>query len=134
MKNLSNLKVAAAEVFLMSQSYTAAMRVGGLLSAALAGAPVMAAGGLINGFTNLNSLIQLGIGIMIAIGLMAGLGFVLGACMSMYKKYDRGNDEITWSKIGMQFFAGGLGMALGWVGIQIVETMGGSASDIGKSM
>jgi hypothetical protein len=132
-KNIrAGLTCAAAQVFLSRNSYIQSMRLGAAVGAPMASMPAMAA--LTTGFANLNSLAQLGISLMIALGMLGGLGFVLGACVSLFKKYDRGNDDITWGKIGMQFFAGGLGMALSWVGIQIVETLGGSASDIGRSL
>ncbi len=90
--------------------------------------------GFIAGFTNLKTLADLGVGLLIILGLLGGLGMVLGGLVSAWKKYDSRNDDITWSKIGLQICAGGFAMALGWVGMQVVETLGGSAGDIGKSV
>ncbi len=90
--------------------------------------------GFVQGFTNLKTLADLGVGLLIIIGLLGGLGMVLGGLVSAWKKYDSRNDDITWSKIGLQITAGGFAMALGWVGMQVVETLGGSASDVGKSI
>lgn len=108
-------------------------RLGAMSGTVLAAAPVMAQG-FIRGFQNMNQLMQLVVGFIVLIGLVGGLGMVLGGLVSAYKKYDRGNDDISWAKICMQVGAGGFAMALGWVGIQVVETLGGSASDIGKSI
>lgn len=90
--------------------------------------------GFIQGFTNLKTLANLGVGLLIVIGLLGGLGMVLGGLVSAWKKYDSRNDDITWSRIALQIAAGGFAMALGWVGIQVVETLGGSAGDVGKSI
>jgi len=85
-------------------------------------------------FQNLNSVTQIGIAFLVAVGVLAGLGLILGGLFSMYKKYDRGSDDVTWGKIGMQISAGGLAMALSYVGVLVVETMGGSQSDIGRTL
>lgn len=106
-------------------------RAAGLVGVAFA---AVAQQGFITGFTNLNTLAALGITLLIALGLLGGLGMVLGGLVSAWKKYDSRNDDITWSRIGLQITAGGFAMALGWVGIQVVETLGGSSSDIGKSI
>lgn len=90
--------------------------------------------GFIRGFENLNTLSQVGTTLLISLGLLGGLGMILGGCFSAYKKYDRGNDDVTWGKIGMQIAAGGSAMALGWVGVNVVETLGGSQSDIGRQI
>jgi hypothetical protein len=105
----------------------------GRISATVLVAGSAFAQGFVQGFTNLKTLANLGVGLLIIIGLLGGLGMVLGGLVSAWKKYDSRNDDITWSKIGLQITAGGFAMALGWVGMQVVETLGGSASDIGKS-
>lgn len=126
-----SFKNALVEVLLTADSYKSSMRLGAMAAPFIASAPVMAQG-FIRGFQNLNTLTQAGIGLLILVGMLGGLGFILGALFSMYKKYDRGNDEITWGKIGIQLGAGGLAMALSWVGVQVVETLGGNQSDIGR--
>lgn len=132
-KSLANLKIE----FIKAMSDTAQLRLsaqlGALSSMVLAAAPAMAQG-FIKGFQNMNTLMQLVVGFIVLVGLVGGLGMVLGGLVSAYKKYDRGNDEVTWSRIALQTAAGGFAMALGWVGTQVVETLGGSASDIGKSI
>jgi hypothetical protein len=91
--------------------------------------------GFIKGFQNVNSLMQAGIAVLIAIGLLGGLGMIMGGLFTAYKKYDnRGGDDSGWGKIALQIAAGGLAMALGWVGTNVVETLGGTGSDIGKSI
>lgn len=133
MKMTKKLKFEFLEVFATVHSYNQAFRLGACASPFLVVTPVLAQG-FVNGFKNLNTLAQSAIGLLILIGVLGGLGFILGACFSLYKKYDRGNDDIGWGKIGLQLAAGGLGMALSWVGVQIVETLGGSESDIGRQL
>lgn len=133
MKVSSKLKREFLEVFATVHSYNQAFRLGACASPLFAMSPALAQG-FINGFQNLNTLAQAAIGLLILLGVLGGLGFILGACFSLYKKYDRGNDDIGWGKIGIQLAAGGLGMALSWVGVQIVETLGGSEADIGRQL
>jgi hypothetical protein len=83
---------------------------------------------------NVTQFFQVLINVITVLGVLAGLGFVLSGLFSAYKKYDRGNDDVTWGKIAMQIGAGGLCMALAAVGIMVVETLGGSATDIGRSL
>ena len=106
----------------------------GRMAAVVVVASSAMAQGFVQGFTNLKTLTDLGIGLLILIGLLGGLGMILGGLVSAWKKYDSRNDDITWSKIGLQITAGGFAMARGWVGMQVVETLGGSSSDIGKSI
>lgn len=128
-----SFKATVMEVMLTADSYKTSARLGAMAAPFVACAPAMAQG-FIRGFQNLNQLTQAGIGLLIAVGMLGGLGFILGALFSMYKKYDRGNDEITWGKIGVQLGAGGLAMALSWVGVQVVETLGGGQGDIGRKL
>jgi hypothetical protein len=116
-----------------AKDYALSARLGLMVSPIIASGPALAQG-FIRGLSNLNTLGQLLVGFITLIGLVAGLGMVLGGLFSAYKKFDRGNDEVTWAKISIQIGAGGLAMALGWVGINVVETMGGSSSDIGRSV
>lgn len=132
MKLKQQIKQALIEVLCKSESYKSSARVGAMAAPFVAVSPAMAQG-FIQGFQNLNALAQAGIGLLIAIGMLGGLGFILGGLFNMYKKYDRGNDEITWGKIGVQIGAGGLAMALAWVGVSVVETLGGNQGDIGRN-
>ncbi len=88
----------------------------------------------IQAFTNMNTLAQKIIAFLTLIGLVAGLGMILGGLYSAYKKYDQRNEDTGWGKIALQIGAGGMCMALGWVGVNVVQTLGGSTSDIGKSI
>lgn len=107
----------------------------GLLAGALLGPCVAGAQGFIQGFQNLNQLTQIATGLVIGLGLLGGLGMVLGGLVTMWNKYnDRGSQDSSWAKIGIQITAGGFAMALGWVGLNVVETLGGSSSDIGRSI
>lgn len=130
---MQKLKADFYEVFASGQTYNVNMRLGLIGGQLLVVAPAFAQG-FVNGFRNLNTLTQAGIGLLILIGALGGLGFILGGLMAMYKKYDRGNDDVSWGKIGLQIAAGGLAMALSWVGVQVVETLGGSQSDIGRTL
>lgn len=90
--------------------------------------------GLISAGTNFERLTQVGITIVIALGVLAGLAFILKGLSDMISKTSRGNDDITWSSIAQKIGGGGLAMALGWLGVQVVETLGGSAGDIGRGI
>lgn len=111
-----------------------AARIGAVLGAV--GMPTLAAAqGFVRGFQNLGTLGQLIVGLLVLLGLVGGLGMVLGGLWTMYNKYNNtGHDEKSWGKISLQICAGGLAMALGWVGSNVVETLGGSTSDIGRSV
>jgi hypothetical protein len=130
---LEKLKSEFVCVFADVQTYKTNLKIGALAGQVFVAAPVFAQG-FINGFRNLDTLAQSGIALLILVGALGGLGFILGGLFSMYKKYDRGNDDVTWGKIGLQIAAGGLAMALSWVGVQVVETLGGSQGDIGRGM
>jgi hypothetical protein len=106
----------------------------GLIAGAVLGVSGASAQGFIQGMQNMNTLMQGAVAVLITIGLVGGLGAILGGLWSAYKKHDRGNDDVSWAKIGMQIGAGGMMMALGWVGVNVVSTLGGSSSDIGKSI
>lgn len=107
----------------------------GAMAGMVLGPAAVSAQGFVRGFQNLSSLAQIGIGLLIAIGLLGGLGMIMGGLFTAYKKYDnRGGDDAGWGKIGIQIAAGGLAMALGWVGTNVVETLGGSSSDIGRTI
>jgi hypothetical protein len=127
------VKLAAYAALSDATMYKEAAQIGAGLGLLL-GPTMVSAQGFIRGFQNMNTLMQLGIGFIILVGLLGGLGMVLGGVVSWYKKYDRGNDDVSYAKIASQIAAGGLGMALGWVGTQVVETLGGSSSDIGRSI
>lgn len=130
---VEKLKAEFYEVFADAQTYKTNMTIGFVAGQILVVSPVFAQG-FVNGFRNLDTLAQSGIALLILVGALGGLGFILGGLFSMYKKYDRGNDDVTWGKIGLQIGAGGLAMALSWVGVQVVETLGGSQGDIGRSI
>lgn len=130
---LDQLKADFFGVFADVHTYKTNMLIGAVVGQLLVASPVFAQG-FVNGFKNLDTLAQSGIGLLILVGALGGLGFILGGLFSMYKKYDRGNDDVTWGKIGLQVAAGGLAMALSWVGVQVVETLGGNQSDIGRSL
>jgi hypothetical protein len=131
--NFKKLKLDAMMAMSDTAMYREAMQIGTGLGLLL-GPTLVFAQGFVRGFQNLNTLVQLIVGFLILLGLVGGLGMILGGLISAYKKHDRGNDDVSWAKIAMQMGAGGLAMALGWVGTQVVETLGGSSSDIGRSI
>lgn len=100
----------------------------------LAAASGARAQGLISAGSNVERLVQVGITIIIAVGVLAGLGFILKGLWDLTSKTARGNDDITWGSISSKIGGGGLAMALGWLGVQVVETLGGSAGDIGRGI
>jgi hypothetical protein len=100
----------------------------------LVGVESARAQGFSSGVQNLRSLMGEGAALVIAAGLLVGLVFILVAASDAYKKGARGNDDITWPSIAFKVFAGAFAMTLGWVGVQSVETLGGSGSDIGRGI
>lgn len=124
-------KMELKQVLATRGSYASAMKLGLRPALLLMCSPAFAQG-FIDGFKNLGDLTKLGIALLISVGVLVGVGLILGALVAMYKKERRGQDDITWSQIALQIAAGGLSMALSWVGVQVVETLGGSASDIGS--
>jgi hypothetical protein len=123
---------AAAPV---GSQYAQSARIGAVLGA-LVGPAVACAQGFIRGMQNMNTLMQAGVALLITIGLLGGLAMILGGLWAWYKKADggRGGEDVSYAKIFGQIGAGGLAMALGWVGVNVVETLGGSSSDIGRSI
>ena len=132
-KHMYALKLELFELIYDRKMHSQSAQIGAGIGLLAQGMPVMAQG-FIKGFGNMNTLLQLGVGLLVTLGLLGGLGMILGGLVSAYKKYDRGNDDVTWAKISMQVAAGGFAMALGWVGMQVVETLGGSSADIGRSI
>ncbi len=128
-----NLGMRAHREMAEARAYSQSARIGAMLGV-VAMPGYAAAQGFINGFKNLTVLAQAGVGLIIICGVLMGLGFIIGAVVSLYKKEVSKSEEITWARVGMQFFAGGLGMAIAWVGSQVVETLGGSGSDIGRTL
>ena len=119
---------------LTREQYAQSARIGAGLGV-LAGPLAVHAQGFIRGIQNTNTLFQAGVTVLITLGLLGGLGMVAGGLWNWYKKGEaRGGEDITWGKIGMQIAAGGLCMALAWVGSSVVETLGGSTSDIGRAI
>ncbi len=102
--------------------------------AVLMGASGARAQGLISASQNLTSLFGTVTTALIALGVLAGLGFMLKGLMDLASKTARGNDDITWGSIASKIGGGGLAMALGWLGVQVVETLGGSGGDIGRGI
>lgn len=130
---IAHVQLALAQALLDAHMVKRSAQTGATVGLILG--PVLCnAQGFIKGFQNMNTLTQQIIGFIVLLGLLGGLGMVLGGLFSAYKKYDNRNDDVSWAKISIQMAAGGLAMALGWVGQGVVETLGGSSSDIGRSV
>jgi len=116
------------------------MQVAGKLGAA--GALLLAAGvataqtsnGIITGVTNATNTAKAIISFIAVVGVLAGLGFMLAAAMDIHKKHNNSRDDISWGMITGKAVAGAVALALTYFGTQLVVTLGGSASDIGKSL
>lgn len=90
--------------------------------------------GLLTGITNATTGVKALIGLIAVVGVLAGLGFMFAAASAMYKKHNNSRDDITWGDITMKAVAGAVCMALVYFGTQFVVALGGSASDIGKTL
>ena len=105
-----------------------ALMASGVASATGGGAPN---NGWAKAFGNMTGVGKLIIDFVVVIGMVVGLGYVLGGLFSAYKKYDRGNEDITWGKIATQVGVGGGAMALSFIAKLVVETLGGGETDMG---
>lgn len=65
---------------------------------------------------------------------LAGVGAFAFAGKQLLKKGGDRGDDIEWSKIGYAVLAGVFLIAVAWVALQSVETMGGAGSDMGKAI
>jgi uncharacterized membrane protein YwzB len=90
--------------------------------------------GWVDGFRNVGTLAQVAITTLIGLCALAGIGaFAYAGKLLLKKGGDRG-DDVEWSKIGYATVAGVFLVAISWVALQSVETLGGSASDIGRGI
>lgn len=82
---------------------------------------------------NVSPLMDSIVTILVAIGVVGGLGaFLYGGKLWWDKANNRSGDEVKAMSIVYSMVAGAFMMALAFVGSTTVETLGGSASDIGK--
>lgn len=85
-------------------------------------------------FSNLTSLGKTGATAVTALAFLAGLvALAYGGKLLWDKGGERGED-IKMGRIAFTIIGGTVMLALGWVGTQTVETLGGQASDIGSSI
>jgi hypothetical protein len=84
--------------------------------------------------SNTTRFIQALVTLLIAVGVLAGLGVILMAIMQMVKKGDQRGEDITWGSIALKFLGGAFLLALSWVGTMVLETLGGNAGNIGRSV
>lgn len=83
---------------------------------------------------NVTSLTQGLVTALVGLCGLAGVGAFAFAGKQLLKKGGERGDDVEWSKIGYAVIAGVFLIAVAYVALQSVETMGGSASDMGKSI
>lgn len=104
--------------------------VGAVIAAAFAVAPAHAQG-MINMANNMTRFFQVATQVVIAGGVLGGLGVIGWAVSQMIKKGGDRGEDITWMSIGLKFVGGAFLLALSWVGVSVLETLGGNSSNIG---
>lgn len=90
--------------------------------------------GLVQMFNNASVVVRAIIGFISLAGVLVGLGFVFNALVKMWKKHNDDRNDISWGSIVGQAAAGSGCMALTWLAVQFVLTLGGSQSDIGRTL
>ena len=82
---------------------------------------------------NVTPLMEALVTILVALGVVGGLGaFLYGGKLWWDKANNRTGDDVKAMSIVYSMVGGAFLMALAFVGSTTVETLGGSASDIGK--
>lgn len=107
--------------------------IGALFSILFAAAPAHAQG-VINMANNGIRFFQVLTALLIAAGVTSGLGTIAWAISQMIKKGNDRGEDITWLSIGLKFIGGAFLLALSWVGVSVLETLGGNASNVGGSL
>jgi len=106
--------------------------------AAVVLALVLGAGGAnagwIDAVRNITTLMQGGAVALTAICGVAGIAAFAYAGKLLWKKGGDRGDDVEMSKVGWAMVAGVFLVAIAWVALQSVETLGGSAGDIGRTI
>ena len=84
--------------------------------------------------TNITTLTQGLVTAVVALCALAGVGAFAFAGKQLLKKSGDRGDDVEWAKIGYAVLAGVFLVAVAYVALQSVETMGGSAGDVGKTI
>jgi hypothetical protein len=101
-----------------------------VLSLAFSIAPAHAQG-MINMANNMTRFFQVATQVVIAGGVLGGIGVIGWAVSQMIKKGGDRGEDITWMSIGLKFVGGAFLLALSWVGVSVLETLGGNSSNVG---
>lgn len=72
--------------------------------------------------------------LLVALFALGGLGAVGRGAFLFIKKGGERGDDIEWSKIGFLMVGGTLAMVIGWFAFGLVEAVGGSANDVGRTV
>lgn len=86
------------------------------------------------GVTNVTNLAQLLVIALTGLCALAGVGAFAFAGKQLLKKAGDRGDDVEWSKIGYAVLAGVFLIAIAWVALQSVETLGGGQGNIGTSI
>jgi hypothetical protein len=123
----------AFEVAELSAKTQAAIMTVAIL-AATSSTSAMAAGGFATFFTGWTTAAQGALKFAFLCGVVVGVGFVLLGLINMAKKGGERGDDITWGKIIYPIVGGACASVLLYIMSTTVETGGGSAGDIGKTL
>jgi hypothetical protein len=102
--------------------------------AATSSTSAMAAGGFASFFTGWTTAAQGALKFFFLCGVVVGVGFVLLGVVNLAKKGGERGDDIGWSRIIYPIIGGGCASVLLYIMSTTVETGGGSAGDIGKTL
>lgn len=99
-----------------------------------ASAYAQSSGGWTGSVNKIGEFGQAVINALIILCAVGGVGaFAYAGKLLLKKGGDRG-DDVEWSKIGYSALAGVFLMAISWVALNSIETMGGGEGDIGKKI
>jgi len=118
---------------LSRQNIRFAAACGLILMADMASAQTSGTAGWVTAFTNLGTLAKVGVGMVLAMFVFGGVATLGYSVTLLLKKGGDRGDDIEWKRIGYSMIAGALMLALGWVAVQTVLTLGGNAGDIGNT-
>lgn len=94
-----------------------------------------AASGWMTAITNTKDLAQAGATAVVAVGALLGLlAYLYGGKLLWDKGQSERGDDIKGSRILWIFVGGSVCLALAYFGVLTLETLGGSASDVGREI
>lgn len=101
--------------------------------ALVAASPMAVAGGWITGFTNVTALSNAGITTVIRVFFMIGLAAIGYAGKLAWDKGGERGEDIKTGRIVYTFIGGSVMVALSYFALQTVQTLGGTAADVGAA-